>query len=490
LAQRLLGKGFAEFNREFRLRQRAILETRPPSRGSGLFSNWGLSDFGLETANGAPTPFGDAPEEQPMAMMEVKESSKTNSLFSKGPVRAEAEEPNVLWFPTLEEIEEPRPLSYSPEMEATITDLETRIRKNNKRLDEPVSVALLKRLGKYDPAELLKRKKSERILADRIWEYQGKDFARSLGASVEIRGPERLLEPILPGNRTLSQELLKKAAAKLEGPALTVLEMVIPASEIYVGKGNEETVYTDFNVIMESMQVSLGNKVRLIGVNKAEGTTTLRIPSLSLLERLLRQNQGERATPFHFVWGEISRDQIMLLRGLGISPVGFSRDPLWLGDLKIKVHPWFFTWHDLYHAFASSLLPPSLREFAAWLYGFNLQRILPKFKVAEGHLDRLSDLAMPPGSYDDPGLFLDYSMIFVWKTIQEQIEKESLTYENFLHYRHYLDTYRKALANHAPQPKFVDWHQGALTSAERTLKKFDEIILETIKAMPSRSKKP
>jgi len=473
LARDLMGSRWAQWQKDLTLRQKGPNENS--GKGPGWFSRFpAMSAFEPATANGAPLLAEEATPSAPILMM----ASNRNHPDFETPTavsRASTKDAQVRWSPPLAEVNRAKPMVYSPETEKTFEIFEGQIREGDAALGPaPTQADYLAARADFGPA-------------DTLWFAQGKLFADSLGGKSEIHGLDRLLEPIF-SEQKIDGTRLWKAAAGFKGSALSVLEMEIPATEIYVGRGDRNSLYTDFNMIMSRMQNALGGKVRLISIDETSGKTILRIPSLSLFQRMLYQSYGPGAAQFHFVMGEIGRDAMMHMRGRGVTPIAFSREALHLGDINVIVPPWFYTFHDLFHSFAASQFEQDFREYAAWLYTFDRLKIRPRSRLVEGHMDRLADLA-PPRDFDgDPKTFLDYTMNFLWKNIDQDIQDRTLDHRKFLAYRRFLDNYRKVLAkNPPPRESFQGWHQETIASASRSLKRFDEIILETIKAMKPKS---
>src|SRR5262249_40873911 len=140
----------------------------------------------------------------------------------------------------------------------------------------------------------------------------------------------------------LTQALDRLEEAKLDPLALRVFELEIPYHNVVFGKRNlPEAVLASVPHLLSVFQANFGGSVRLKHVNP-DGTLILRIPSPSLLERLLETAHGERAPRFYYLEGEVSRDEMMRARELGVALIGFVRNPTILGDVDALIPPWAF----------------------------------------------------------------------------------------------------------------------------------------------------
>lgn len=91
-------------------------------------------------------------------------------------------------------------------------------------------------------------------------------------------------------------------------------------------------------------------------------------PVPTVFEQVLRLAHGVDAPRFVYVWGEIPRDTVNEHHKTNQRPIGIVLDEIFLADAKRKVHPFIFSYHDIYHAAMAAALPRSLRHLWARLY--------------------------------------------------------------------------------------------------------------------------
>ncbi len=303
--------------------------------------------------------------------------------------------------------------------------------------------------------------------ADRLWEFQIRDFARLLSGEVEVHPPERLTEPFSTQFLRPKGDLLRRAADFAEGKG-RVYELSLPYANASFGKANVKGHYSNLRHLMGELEDAFGREVQLQFVR--EGRIRVRLPNLSLWEGLLRARFGEAAHRPVFVDGIITRDDTMRLRGKLLAPVGMVRQATLISELDGKVHAFFVPFHDYYHATMASMLPPELCSSCAALY-FPLQRGLPASSLKQEHLNRLSDL--DPGSdfNGNPEAFVKFTLLPFWHSFFAQAEAGTMTQRRFQQYPQFLQSYRRILRDEAATPGVAPQWRG---SFDRLLNEFGD----------------
>lgn len=317
-------------------------------------------------------------------------------------------------------------------------------------------------------AEILSRRLSLEA-ADRLWEYQIRDFARLLGAEVEAYPPERLREPFSSQFLRPKGDLLHRASdlAEAEGGG-RVYEIKFPYANASFGKANVKGHYANLHHLMGELEDAFGREVQLQFLR--EGRLSVRIPNFALWEGLLRARFGEAAHRPIPVDGIITRDDTMRLRGRLLAPVGMVRQATLISELQGKVHAFFVPFHDFYHATMASMLPPELCSSCAALY-FPLQRGLPPSRLKQEHLNRLADL--DPGSdfNGQPESFVKFTLLPFWHSFFGELDAGTMTQRRLQQYPQFLARYRRILRDEAATPGVTPlWREGF----ERRLNEFGD----------------
>ena len=397
-----------------------------------------------------------------MAVYEKAEGGRTPGPSQKG-----------LWFPIRNTQKIPLEVEYSGEVEKQIGELEKQMRRSRLRLERVSS--------RQDLLTI----RSDENLVNTVWWHQLRSFARALGVEPkEFTQPEPLLAPLkedLPARRP---EVLREAVRLLEKEeglgvdAFRVIELEIPYPDVIFGDPKRPKESTGLIYIQESIEGELGNAVRLGEIDKRAGKMKVRFMSPSLMERILQVVHGPEAPLFFFVEGEVPQALSMKLKALGASPIGISRTSLRLGDRKVRVPPWFFTLHDLFHASMITKFPKTLRELIGHIYflakGDSRLRSSPFLKE---HLDRLSDMDPPIEEEGKTATFFSYTLGHLVRRYAEDKESDRLTMRRILQYRHFLKSYSELLKAYVPSdPRWESWRKDFSGEIGKLLENFDRMI--------------
>jgi hypothetical protein len=297
---------------------------------------------------------------------------------------------NTFWYPSGKKGNEPPPVSYSPQAEDWLGALEPQLKRAHEEWP---------RLNSRE--EALSRRVDENLVA-KVWNYQLLHFAEQVGAVVSVKDAECLVDSFHPEAPSLEGDVLSKALngmKDLDPETRQVFELSIPYLDVVFGKKNEaDAIRASIPHLLRSFQYSLEGAVRLVH-ETPRGSLVLRIPSPSLLERLLEAVHGDQAPRFYYLDGEVPRDEMMRAREMGMALIGFVRNPVILGDVDALVHPWAFPFHDIFHAHAVSRYDAPIRRFAASLYRFALAHASDLSPFLEAHLNRLVDFDQGPSTY-------------------------------------------------------------------------------------------
>ncbi len=259
-----------------------------------------------------------------------------------------------------------------------------------------------------------------RLQVDRFWQFQALDFARSTpGGQARIRDVAALLQPMAPDEDIAPKETLERALqlAAERGCAETaqqIVEMEIPCGLMLFGT-EAMRLNGDFGELSNfvgKIEATLGRSVRLI--SSARDRMSLRIPSASLLDALLETVLPERCPCFHFVDGAISTEEFNDLHAQWKIPVGLARQAIYLKDFGVKVHPFFYTFHDYFHGYMATYLPASVVATSVELYRL-ASRLPADSPFLRHHLNALLDL--------DPGISEDRSMLRFFKKSLNPLNK-------------------------------------------------------------------
>ncbi|MFO1463775.1 MAG: hypothetical protein U1F66_08345 [bacterium] len=235
-------------------------------------------------------------------------------------------------------------------------------------------------------------------LADRLWFYLARDFAgripdmavRELDASVLLEaasGHEG------PPDRALIEAALDGLAN--EAPAGSqyrrVLELSLPPSKMILEDLFASHPYLKFLAVMpfaNDVEKNLQDRLQLLFSDGER--VRYRIPSLSLLEKILQGARGAEGAQFHFVDGVISRDDTMRLKAMRVFPVGLSASAHFFGEYGGSIHPFTFSQHDAFeHAVQDSGYGERVLADAGSLY-FAVRDNFPASRFKESLLDDLS----------------------------------------------------------------------------------------------------
>ena len=317
------------------------------------------------------------------------------------------------------------------------------------------------------PREEILSRRLEIETADRLWEFQIRDFARLLSGEVQVHPPERLIEPFSTQFLRPKGDLLRRAADFAEGKG-RVYEVSLPYANASFGRANVKGHYSNLRHLMGELEDAFGREVQFQFVR--EGRIRVRLPNFALWEGLLRARFGEAAHRPVFVDGIITRDDTMRLRGKLLAPVGMVRQATLISELNGKVHAFFVPFHDYYHATMASMLPPELCSSCAALY-FPLLRGLPSSPLKQEHLNRLADL--DPGSdfNGNPEAFVKFTLLPFWHSFFAQAEAGTMTQRRFQQYPQFLQNYRRILRDEAATPGVAPQWRG---SFERLLNEFGD----------------
>ncbi|MFO1520201.1 MAG: hypothetical protein U1F57_11175 [bacterium] len=378
------------------------------------------------------------------SMMVEPEGAAAQTVAMSGEAPREAR--NVFWYPdgsTGRPIATPR---YPKALEAELKELQ-------RQLSEGRAV--------------------DQNVIERVWRFQFLHFIESAGGTYETFPLERLLQPFAEGESPLSSEALNQAldALRREGASLAspdVIEATFPYENIFFGKGASGPRNTHLLYIFESIQKNLKGQVRLVG--QVNGRLILRVTALSFFENLAVAIHGERGPRFEYGWGEMEQGLLMRSKAEGRAPMGMERRALRLGDLNVKVHPWFYTLHDLFHAMGLTQIDLGFRSFVGELFAFVKTRRWSRSPFGKEHLDRLSDL--DPPLQGNPIDFFEHSVAAIKEPLQNASGEEKFLTEVLKGHRS-LGIYLRELRELAPpslkeRPEYGDFY--------KTLQKFFEIV--------------
>ncbi|GEM_PF-3723118 len=252
--------------------------------------------------------------------------------------------------------------------------------------------------------EILAKKVDENAL-NCLWFYQLILFAQEVGARVSLRPASSLLSDFQPGKDSLDPASLSAAekalrAKGLEGQAFDVIEMAIPFGELVFGREKGSVGQAYFSKFIYEMERALGGAVKLIDRSAVlEAPIILRIPSASMMEALLHQRYPGNAPSFFYAHGEIPQDVMMKARKLGVAVIGMVPQPFIFGDVNVRVPPWIFSIHDMFHAYISAPLTASFRSFVALQYEGVQGNAWGARREAQDYLNQLVDLNFPEAEF-------------------------------------------------------------------------------------------
>ena len=210
----------------------------------------------------------------------------------------------------------------------------------------------------------------------------------------------------------------------------------------------------------------------------------IRLMSPSLMERLFGLVRGPEGPLFFYVEGEIPQPLSMKLKGLGATPVGISRSSLRLGDLRVRVPPWFFTLHDLFHAAMITKFSLPLREVIGRIYFLALgDSRLRRSPFLKEHLVRLSDMDPPLENRQAISVFFGHTLRHLSLRYAEDKRTDRLDLRRILQYRNFLKNYVDLLKAHPPVESVErDWQSELSAELETMLGKFERMIREVTQA--------
>jgi len=271
-------------------------------------------------------------------------------------------------------------LEYSTKIEKILRRVESRMRSKDYSMGDRVNL----REKRPDPEDI-----------DRLWFYQlDQILRRAPEIRAELRDAGALVEPLDPALEPPDASLLDLALRRLrsrgkEGSlARRVVELRIPRS-VFSGQSNLMVATLSSLGVFADAQKQLGHRLHFMEDGTEE--ILIRIPSLSLYEKVLQAAFGRSSVQFHYVDGDIPRDDVMELRSSRVTPVGLSRHSLRLGDLGVEVLPFAFTVHDaIFHGVEDARALPGRPQFAGRLYDW-LQKRRAQDAEADLMMTRLSD---------------------------------------------------------------------------------------------------
>jgi hypothetical protein len=368
------------------------------------------------------------------------------------------------WFPHRSGPRGLLSLKYSPPMNRVLDELMEQIRRNTSD-------------GTSRP--------DERLLSLN-WIYQIVDLGKKLNAKINLcEDSECLLKPLKSQQASHSGEVLSQAVRLLRednaGPESEwVLEMTIPFEEVSFGR-KENNKFTELVYILETIEGNLLNTVHLAESVKGQGFMKVRFPTPPLLERLLKVTRGNDAPRFHYVEGEVPRDEAMALKVEGAIAIGYSRKPLLLRDLGVKVPAVVFTLHDLFHAASITNFSPSFRQYAGWLYNRVLSSGLRRYPYTREHLNRLVDLDPPLSSSRRLESFFGHIFGHLADHYRQDFQADDdIQFKAILKYRNFLEDYLRLLeANRPADPQWAEW-QCQLADKVRPLFRSVQDLLQEI----------
>jgi hypothetical protein len=248
----------------------------------------------------------------------------------------------------------------------------------------------------------LARRRPDLEAMDQIWLHQAEDYGKRIpGARVEVLDAEALLEPasdryILTDSVVLDQALRALGERnRIGGLGRRLVRIHIPENFNTLGDESPQLAYLSQLPLLSEAEQNLARRVRFLAQD--ENFSTFDIPSLSLLETLAHTVLGKKSLQLHPVPGTIPRDTVMSLRSRRVSPVGFSRRRIFLGDVGREVHPFSLSGHDaFFHALMDANIFDPYLEIAGWLYT-GIQKRIPEGSFKEALLDQLSDSNLGQG---------------------------------------------------------------------------------------------
>ncbi|HKX12493.1 MAG TPA: hypothetical protein VJP40_05025, partial [bacterium] len=249
--------------------------------------------------------------------------------------------------------------------------------------------------------------------ADQLWFTQAYDYASRIpGAEAKVLGSESLLEPLREGE-SLDAKMVRSVIAGLPSThreAHQVLEISLPVEFLgpfYDRPELPELRFLATSPLTHDFENALNGRVQLSGLR--DGQAIVRIPSLSLSERLVQAVHGADRAQFHFVPGVLPRDIVSSLHARRVSAVSLTGAPLYFPEYKFDggngtIHPWSFSQHDaLEHASRDASVARGVPEAAHWLYT-RIRDGFPDSGMREATLDRLTDLVPRESSEPFEGL--------------------------------------------------------------------------------------
>ena len=322
-----------------------------------------------------------------------------------------------------------------------------------------------------------------------VWFHQMKDFVRSVGGTWRLSSSHCLLEPMLPHETKIKSGVLEKSLSRLRERGFIeiadqVLEFEIPYEEVRFGLQGVEGHNTELSYILNAMEGDLQNTVRLVGNPRTQGKIVVRMPSLLLLESLQESISQERFTPFVYVNGRISRDFTTKIRSQAYAPIALSRSAPFLGDIEAKVHPWFFTLHDVYHALGLSEYAPPFRAFVGQHYERLQNTALFKSPFIEKHLDRLVDFDPAIDREGKITNYLGYSVKYVWEMIFEGDPDPATFMWRLMKQRRFWTSYLNWMEASMPiHLQQVHYHEDLRTELQKLVGQLNELLTQSVKAI-------
>ncbi len=341
---------------------------------------------------------------------------------------------------------------------------------------------LMPRLPKRMPRDLTRENvlsfRPDERLIDQVWLYQLLDLGSKVGASVDLYGPERLLEPMHPeasrGDSAILETALSLLAREGRDPKKQwVLEMSIPHPDIRFGARQEGDVYLSVEHMVRQIQGSLGNRLPMI--HSEEGRLTIRLPGLGLMERLFLAYSGSRAPRFVFVRGGIPQDEVVFLRERRLTPVGIVPVPTAAEEFGGRTPPVLFTLHELLHSGGASELPEEAQLLGAYLYRLAKRRLRGE-AIRQDHLNHLSDLDIGSGFDGRPETFYQFTLNPFWRRLGKDLVREDFTLPDLNPYLRFFGRYQRALEEQPPaDPSLLAAYrefQGVLRVNQAKLREF------------------